>query len=261
MMHVRHPYINPRVFSGFRYVKHILLLVCLFEWLFATEHILEEIFLEEVMHYSTITNAAFSLPVWMGNVAGCIFSLWWLQKVMRMSYIRLGIVGSLMLFAYLVMMYLMVSPSLSVEMLYLPLFCRGFAYTTLSIVFMASLHDVMDFNHFFQGLSVFNMIHMVIGGCMGCALYAKLLGIDVADSFMRFTSPALWVHNTAPIGTPALVDEMLLCGVKSLYGWACYGCLTLVIGFLLFDSPIRRHRSYMLPWRLVGMALGKYYKL
>lgn len=93
-----------------------------------------------------------------------------------------------------------------------------------------------------------------------CAL-CKILGIDVADSFMRFTSPALWVHSTAPIGTPALVDEMLLCGVKSLYGWACYGCFTLIIGFLLFDSPIRRHRSYMLPWRLVGMALGKYYKL
>ena len=102
---------------------------------------------------------------------------------------------------------------------------------------------------------------MVIGGCMGCALYAKLLGIDVADSFMRYTSPALWMHNTMPIGTPLLVDEMLLCGVKSLYGWACYGCLTLIIGFLLFDSPIRRHRSYMLPWRLVGIAIGKYYKL
>lgn len=56
--------------------------------------------------------------------------------------------------AYLVMMYLMLSPSLSIKGLYLPLFCRGFAYTTLSIVFMASLHDVMDFNHFFQGLSV-----------------------------------------------------------------------------------------------------------
>ena len=93
----------------------------------------------------------------------------------------------------------MVSPSLAVSDLYLPLFCRGFAYTTLSIVFMASLHDVMDFNHFFQGLSVFNMLHMVIGGCMGCALYAKLLGIDVADSFMRYTSPTLWMHNTMPI--------------------------------------------------------------
>ena len=261
MMHVRHPYINPRVFSGFRYVKHILLLVCLFEWLFATEHILEEIFLEEVMHYSTITNASLCLPVWTGNVAGCLFSLWWLQKVMRMSYIRLGIIGTTMLFAYLLMMYLMVSPSLSINDLHLPLFCRGFAYTTLSIVFMASLHDVMDFNHFFQGLSVFNMLHMVIGGCMGCALYAKLLGIDVSDSFMRYTSPSLWMHNTMPIGTPSLVGEMLLCGVKSLYGWACYGCLTLIIGFLLFDSPIRRHRSYMLPWRLVGIALGKYYKI
>ena len=148
----------------FRYVKHILLLVCLFEGLFATEHILEEIFLEEVMHYPTITNASLCLPPWTGNVAGCLFSLRWLQMVMRMSYIRLGIIGTTMLFAYLVMMYLMVSPSLSIKDLYLPLFCRGFAYTTLSIVFMASLHDVMDFNHFFQGLSVFNMLHMVIGG-------------------------------------------------------------------------------------------------
>ena len=49
--------------------------------------------------------------------------------------------------------------------------------------------------------------------------------------------------------------------IESFYGWACYGCLTLIIGFLLFDSPIRRHRSYMVPWRLVGMAIGKYYKL
>ena len=29
----------------------------------------------------------------------------------------------------------------------------------------------------------------------------------------------------------------------------------------LSDSSIRRHQSYMIPWRLVGMALGKYYKL
>ena len=73
-------------------------------------------------------------------------------------------------------MYCIVSPHLSINMLYLPLFCRGFAYTTLSIVFMASLCEVMDFNHFFQGLSIFNMIHMVIGGCLGCAVYAKVFG-------------------------------------------------------------------------------------
>lgn len=46
-----------------------------------------------------------------------------------------------------------------------------------------SLHDVMDFNHFFQGLGVFNMLHMLVGGCLGCAVYAKMIGWYVADGF------------------------------------------------------------------------------
>ena len=173
---------------------------------------------------------------------------------MRMSYIRLGIIGSVVLLGYLVMMYLMVSPSISIGHLFAPLFCRGFAYTTLSIVFMASLHDVMDFNHFFQGLSVFNMIHMVIGGCMGCAIFAWGLNNIVADSFMRYTSPSLWLHSATPIWSAELTDDMLLCGVKTLYGWACYGCIALILGFFLFDSPIRRRRSYMLPFLMALSA-------
>lgn len=261
MTHVRHPYINPRVFTGFRYVKQILVLVCFVECLFGTEHILEEIYLEEVMHYSTIVNATLCAPACVGCVCGCLFSLFWLQKVMRMSYIRLGIIGSCMLLVYMAMMYLLVSPAVSIEMLYLPLFCRGFAYTTLSIVFFCSLHDVMDFNHFFQGLGVFNMLHMLVGGCLGCAVYAKMIGWYVADGFSRYTSGALWLHNSSAIGSPSITDEMLLVGVKAVYGWACYGCVFLILGFLLFDSPIRRHRSYMLPWRVVGKMVKKYYNL
>ena len=87
------------------------------------------------------------------------------------------------------------------------------------------------------------MLHMIIGGCMGCALYAHMLGIYVADGFARYTSSALWLHNASPIGSGEMPGEMLLLGIKTIYGWACYGCLFLIIGFLLFDSPIRRHYS------------------
>ena len=172
------------------------------------------------MHYPTLTNATLSLPVWIGNISGCLFSLWWLQRVMRMSYIRLGIIGSVVLLGYLVMMYLMVSPSISIGHLCAPLFCHGFAYTTLSIVFMASLHDVIDFNHFFQGLGVFNMIHMVIGGCMGCAIFAWGLNNIVADSFMRYTSPSVWLHSATPIGSAELTlwrEDTLRLGVLRLH--------------------------------------------
>ena len=92
-----------------------------------------------------------------------------------------------------------------------------------------------------------------------------MLGKYVADGFMRYTSPSLWTGKFGA-GTPFdvfatghLTDEMLLLGIKSIYGWACYACIALILGFLLFDSPIRRHRSYMLPWRIVGEAVKKYY--
>ena len=257
MVRIRHPYISARVFSGFRYVKQILILICFVECLFATQHILEEIVVEEVLHYNTMVNASLCVPVWVGNMCGCFFSLIWLQKSKRMPFIRLGIIGAIVLLAYLVSMYLTISPAINKELLYVPLFCRGFAYTSLSIMFMVSLHNVMDFNHFFQGLSVFNMLHMIIGGCVGCALYAHMLGIYVADGFARYTSSALWLHNASPIGSGEMPGEMLLLGIKTIYGWACYGCLFLIIGFLLFDSPIRRHYSYMLPWITVGERLKK----
>ncbi len=98
-------------------------------------------------------------------------------------------------------------------------------------------------------------------------MYSKMLGLYVADGFMRYTSPALWTGKFgasspfAALSTGRLPDEMLLYGVKSIYGWACYACVALILGFFLFDSPIRRHRSYMLPWRIVGEAVKKYYNV
>lgn len=105
------------------------------------------------------------------------------------------------------------------------------------------------------------MIHMVLGGCLGCAIYAKALGHYVAQGFMKYTCPALWLHNSTPIGGEDMVSQMLLYGVKAIYGWVCFACIALILGFFLFDSPICRHRSYMLPWRLVGEAVKKYYEL
>ena len=85
--------------------------------------------------------------------------------------------------------------------------------------------------------------------------------IYTARGFMKYTSPSLWLHNSSPIGGEDMVDQMLLYGVKAIYGWVCFACIALILGFFLFDSPIRRHRSYMLPWRLVGEAIRKYYDL
>jgi len=97
---------------------------------------------------------------------------------------------------------------------------------------MVSLHDSMDFQHFFQGLMIFNSLHMVIGGCIGCAFYGEGLNYYIAEAVRNFL----------------ITDShTLTCiGVKTLYGWVAFICVALLIGFLMFDSPIRRDRKM---WR------------
>ncbi len=68
--------------------------------------------------------------------------------------------------------YFTLSMDIHLSQLYLPTACRGFAYAVLSATFMVCLEEIMTFRHFFQALSVFNMLHMVVGGVLGAAVYA-----------------------------------------------------------------------------------------
>ena len=228
----RHPYISPRVFTSFRFVKPIFCLIIIYEALMGTEYVLEEAFLEEGLHYNTWTNARLVWPVWIGNILGCAISFVWMRVVNRFTYIRLGILGTCFLLGYILSMYFLVTPSLDFMSLWLPLMMRGAAYACLSIMFMVSLHDSMDFQHFFQGLMIFNSLHMVIGGCIGCAFYGEGLNYYIAEAVRNFL----------------ITDShTLTCiGVKTLYGWVAFICVALLIGFLMFDSPIRRDRKM---WR------------
>lgn len=267
MGYVRHPFISPRVFTSFSKVKPILLLVTLYEMILNSEYVMEEVFLEHGLEYDTIVNASLTTWVWIGNVFGCLFSLIWMKVVQKFTYIRLGIIGTCFLTAYIVLMYLNITPHLNVEALWLPLFCRGVAYAAMSIMFMTALHDAMDFHHFMQGLSVFNMLHMVVGGCLGCAIYGHGLNYFVADGMARYgqyLSLQTWTESMAGLGEylEYFSHSMLIMSCKTLYGWVAYACIALLIAFLLFDSPLRRkHPRLMKPWEYIGVRLKKHLKI
>lgn len=264
MTHVRHPYISPRVFTGFKNVKPIFLLVALYEIILGSENVMEEVFYENGLEYNTVVNASLTWWVWAGNIFGCLFSLVWLNKVIRFSYIRLGIIGTCFLTGYVVLMYLSISPGLNIEALRLPLFCRGVAYACMSIMFMNALHDATDFPHFFQALGVFNMLHMVVGGCIGVALYGHGLNYYVADGMARYgqyLTPETWHLLMQDLGPfmGEFVNSLLVMSCKTLYGWVAYGCVALLMAFLFFDSPLRRrHPRLMQPWEYVGRRLRKH---
>ncbi len=233
---VENSYISPKVFLKFRYVKSIFLLIILYEAILGTEYVLEELFKEEVLGYDMLTSVRPTWAVWVGNMVGCWFSWWWMKHIRYFTYIRLGIIGTVAVLLYVVLMYFRISLVVGMEVLYVPLFCRGFAYACMSIMFMTALHDLMDFEHFFMGLMVFNGLHMVIGGCIGSAIYGRLVRYYSADAVAR-SMDALSLLGASSA-------EVLCVSIKQIYGCVAFVCMALLLGFLCFDSPLRRDRRY-----------------
>ncbi len=229
-------YISPNVFCKFRYVKSIFILIVLYEAIWGAEHVLEELFKEGVLGYDMLTSSRPTWLVWFGNMAGCWFSWWWMKHVRQYTYIRLGIIGTVAVLLYVVLMYFHVGQVFSIEMLYAPSFCRGFSYACMSIMFMTALYDLMDFEHFFMGMMVFNSLHMVIGGCIGSAIYGHLVRYYSSDALARSLNPLLLQGAGSA--------ELLCVSIKQIYGCVAFVCVALLLGFLCFDSPLRRDRRY-----------------
>lgn len=255
------PYFEPRMWT-YRNLILILLLIAVVEGLLASEHVLEEVFYEEVMNYEMLTSCSLTLWTLPGIWIGCLLSWLWLKK-WQFNVYKLIAIGLLGITLYAAGFYFLVADHINIEVLRLPLVFRGFGYAILSIAFMWSLHEIMTFEHFFQSLSVFNFLHMYIGGVIGCALYAWGLRYYMADNILRYTAyldmPAF---TSAPFNIgewmESFIPSMMAVTIKQLYGWVLYIAGFLTIAFLLWDIPtIRRGIRRFPTWPIMGARLLK----
>ena len=255
MLTIRHPFLEPKMWS-YRYLLPLLGLITLVEAFLATEHVLEEVFYEEVMKYEELVSVQLAWFAIIGIVIGCLFSYWWMH-IKHYNYVRLIIVGFLGLIGYLIGFYLTISTDIHISQLYLPTICRGFAYAVLSATFMVCLEEIMTFQHFFQSLSVFNMLHMVVGGVLGCAIYAQGLAYYVPDNLARYGAAIDYVSfSSSPFNLGHYMEEfisqMMEVSIKQIYGWVAYACIFLFLLLLLYDFPVRRSLKSMPSWKEVA---------
>ena len=260
MCSIRHPFFEPKMWT-YRHLLPVLILITLVEMFLATERVLEEVYLEEVMHYGTMTGVQLDWPALAGVLSGCLFAYWWMH-VRRFNYLRLIIIGLCGILCYLVGSYFLISPDIHVSQLYPPIFCRGFAYAVLSATFMTCLEEIMSFQHFFQALSVFNMLHMVMGGVVGAALYTRGLAYYVPDNLARYGAALDHVAVSRlsvclPHTVETFVSQIMEISIKQLYGWTAYACLFLLLLFLLYDAPIRREMKLMPSWQKVRKVVAE----
>ena len=252
MQTIRHPFFEPQMWT-YKHLLPVLILITLVEAFLATERVLEEVFYEEVMHYEEMVSVRLDWLSLTGILIGCLFAYWWMH-VKRFSYIRLITVGIAGLIGYLLGYYFTISSDIHISQLYLPTVCRGFAYAILSATFIVCLEEIMTFQHFFQALSVFNMLHMVVGGVIGSALYTQGLAYYLPDNIARYGAAIDRVNfsqNPFPLGEymETFVSQMMEISIKQIYGWVSYACILLFLLFLLYDAPVRKELKLMPSWR------------
>lgn len=253
------PFYEPKMWT-YKHLVPVLILITVVEAILATERVLEEVFYEEVMHYEETVSVQLDWLAITGILAGCLFSLWWMH-VRRFSYLRLIAVGFCALTAYLLGYYFTVSGEIHLSQLYLFTVCRGFAYAILSATFMVCLEEIMTFQHFFQALSVFNILHMVVGGVVGSAIYAQGLSYYVSDNMARYGSSidnVAFSRSPFPLGEymEGFVSQMMEISIKQLYGWVAYACILVFLLLLLYDAPIRRRLKPMPMWKSLAKQIS-----
>ncbi len=255
MLTIRHPFLEPKIWTYRGYLP-LLGLITLVEAFLVTEHVLEEIFYEEVMHYEATTIVSLNWFTLIGVVIGCVFAWWWMH-VRQYNYLKLTFIGMGGLILYLLGYYFTIGSDIHISQLYLPVVCRGFAYAVLSATFMVCLEEIMTFPHFFQALSVFNMLHMVVGGVLGSAVYAECLSYLVPDNISRYGAA---IDRVAFSASPfdlghymeGFIAMMMEISIKQIYGFVLYASITLFLLFLLYDTPVRHTLKEIPRWKAVA---------
>ena len=243
-------------------VVPVILLIGVVEALFSCEHVLEMIYYEEVMHYADHTYEALNQWSLIGIWAGCLFSLGWL-RLMRWNIYKLIAFALFAFCIYAGGFYFLVDANINIEQLRIPLVWRGFSYAVLCISFMWCLHAIMSFEHFFQALSVFNVLHMFIGGLVGAALHAFGMKYYMADGFARCSGYIDSVRMTASnVNLPQLmnvvVEGFMAQSIKILFGWTLLAGLFFALLMMLWDIPMVRHQIKHIPlWPNVGMRVWR----
>lgn len=260
MFTIRHPYYEPKMWT-YRHLLPVFILITLVEMFFAAEHVLEEVYLEEVMHYGAMTSVQLDWPALSGVLTGCIFAYWWMH-IRHFNYLRLIIVGLGGIVCYLSGSYLLISTDIHISQLYLPIFCRSFAYAVLSATFMTCLEEIMSFQHFFQALSVFNMLHMVMGGVVGAAIYTRGLAYYIPDNIAHYGAAidnVVSSRMSVPIqhSMETFMSQMMEISVKQIYGWTAYACIFLCLLFLLYDAPIRKELKQIPNWQKIRKMIAE----
>lgn len=263
---LHHPYISFQALLN-RNVIRATIIYLVFFTLLATEHVFEHGYASTVLGFDETNLIDLNWYVFIGIVAGCIFTYFtfalrhWRYKTMTAVAFALAVV-------YLAYFYFLIDYGVEKEMLFIPLFARGFASVVISIVFLTSMTPGESKLHFFvfpQALTINGFTGAVMSATLGPAIIGEWLQHTMAKN-AAFLSSVITDFNPDAALMPlaqlygSVQVRALVVSMKEIYGWLLIGGLTFLLVILLSYSPVRPMAIFP-KWKTIRRGIRRLVRL
>ena len=241
---LHHPYISIPALTN-RNVVRASAVYLVFFTLMATEHVFEHSYAATILGFDETNLIDLNWYVLAGIAAGALFT-YLTFATRKWRYKTMTAIGFALAALYLAWFYFMIDYGVEKEMLFLPLFTRGFASVVISIVFLTSI--VQSGLHFFvfpQALTVNGFTGAVMGATLGPALVGEFLRHTMASNAAlisaRFTDVGSGAADPSRLGQLYGLAQRhaLIVSMKEIYGWLLMVALLSLIIILTSYGPIR----------------------
>lgn len=239
---LHHPYVSFRALK-YRNLIRASCIYLVFYTLMATEHVFEHTYAANILGFDETNLIDLNWYVFAGIVCGCIFTYLTFARH-RWRYKTMTAIAFSLAAVYLAYFYFFIDYGVEKEMLFIPLFARGFASVIISIIFLTSVQGGLPFDVFPQALTINGFTGAVMGAVLGPAVIGEFLehvmakNAEFLSSALMATDPSL-AH--APLGQlySMVWQQAMVVSMKEIYGWLLIVALLSVAIILVAFMPVR----------------------
>lgn len=257
---LRHPYISFPAMTN-RNVVRASIVYPVFFTLMGTGHVFEHSYAATILGFDETNLIDLNWYVFAGIVAGVIISyeVFALRKTRYKTMVAFSVVAA---GCYLAYFYFLLDYGVEKEMLFVPLFLRGMAEVTVSIVLLTSIvQSGLPFMVFPQALVINGFMGAVCGAALGPAIIGEWLSRTFAKNASLLGS-VLTDSNHAAAGIPAgelygaVSVQALAVSMKEIYGWLLIGAI-LFLGLIVVSYSPMRPTAIFPKWRTIRKLIRR----
>lgn len=241
IIHHPNPYINIKAFMSHN-LWHILILFFVLCFMSCSQTVLQNIFLNRILHFDSLNNVTLNIWTLVGIIIGAYISYLTLVKL-QWKHVNVMSTGIIFTTLYAASMIPLMSPQTSLETMYLPSILRGIGMCLVYVSLTAYCEHAGNFKYFFQVLCLLGFIRTGIASPLSSAYYqhtfAQLIGSNnnLLGSTIDTQTWSFMTHNEI---INSVIQSSMLCSLRDMFA------MTAIVGFITILLILAsRYRNYI----------------